>query len=97
MSHGAVDGYLDLHPGGVVAATANTDNNSNNDHGDAPPDPPTTTTAEMCSPAVRPAGGLVLPPLDWNASFRKGYSVQMWVRPHLCRRRADRDGEGCCC
>ena len=59
MSHGAVDGYLDLHPGGVVAA------NNNSDASDtSSANPP--TTAQMS--AVQPAGGIVLPPLDWNAS-----------------------------
>ena len=90
MAHGAVDGYLDLHPGGVAAASHSGDAS---DTGSAA-NPP-TAAAQMS--AVQPAGGLVLPPLDWNASFRKGYSVQMWVRPHLCRRsRADGDGEECC-
>ena len=65
MSHGAVDGYLDLNPGG-----------GNANH---------------------PAGGIVLPPLDWNTSFRKGYSVQMWVRPHLCRSSGTGADGGCCC
>jgi hypothetical protein len=93
MSHGAVDGYLDLHPGGVVgrsaAATASAAAGNNDTGGgdDALPSP------------VRPAGGIALPPLDWNASFRKGYSVQVWVRPHLCRRPSSGgpDGQGCCC
>ena len=67
MSHGAVDAYLDLHPGGGGGSAAH----------------------------HHPAGGIVLPPLDWNTSFRKGYSVQMWVRPHLCRA-TGADGECRC-
>ena len=48
------------------------------------PDPPSSETSS--TPSIQPlirGGGLHLPGLDWNKTFRKGYSVLVWVRPTL--------------
>jgi hypothetical protein len=41
-----------------------------------------SSTKEKIYPLIR-GGGLRLPGLDWNKTFRKGYSVLVWVRPTL--------------
>jgi hypothetical protein len=42
----------------------------------------TSPTQERIYPIIR-GGGLRLPGLDWNKTFRKGYTVLVWVRPTL--------------
>lgn len=40
------------------------------------------TSPSQFEPLLR-GGGLRLPGLDWNKTFRKGYTIMVWVRPTL--------------
>ncbi len=96
--HGCVGSHWDLLPP-EYAAPADVDNNTpssstagNNDddkddttNDNDDDDAATTSTQEEevdITPTVR-GGGLRLPGLDWNKTFKKGYSVLVWVRPTL--------------
>eukprot|EP00985_Skeletonema_marinoi_P012038 scaffold5743_cov173-Skeletonema_marinoi.AAC.7 len=70
----------DLDEGGSSKAENNDAADSNGEIDDN-----TATDADAAvetSPTVR-GGGLRLPGLDWNKTFKKGYSVLVWVRPTL--------------
>jgi hypothetical protein len=64
-----------LWPSGSKNEDADEDNNSNTETTSA-------STNERIYPVIR-GGGLRLPGLDWIKTFRKGYSVLVWVRPTL--------------
>ena len=88
-THGCVGSHWELLPplydikkekeGTNIEGSAGQDSNNNNDNAPEPhqssPPPPTIVQ--------QPGGGIRLPGLDWNKTFRKGYSVLVWVRPSL--------------
>ena len=96
--HGCVGSHWDLLPPEYSDETGELDNNNrvegssssaeNNTNaqtkGDVDDDTIAAPSAAVSkiSPTVR-GGGLSLPGLDWNKTFKKGYSVLVWVRPTL--------------
>ena len=95
--HGCVGSHWDLLPpeyaiaapddfdkkGGSSSKAEDNDCTGNNDiNDDTAAEEAAATTTEDISPTLR-GGGLRLPGLDWNKTFKKGYSVLVWVRPTL--------------
>ncbi|KAL7500214.1 hypothetical protein ACHAWT_008212 [Skeletonema menzelii] len=91
--HGCVGSHWDLLPPEYHEVPEDFDNNGKADKNDGVTDndndaddniatEETESAADEISPAVR-GGGLRLPGLDWNKTFKKGYSVLVWVRPTL--------------
>ena len=72
--HGTVDGYVDLCPLPASSSGGDKDGGKGNANGNG------NGNGNGDAATTRPAA-VLLPPLDWSRTFRKGYSVQMWVRP----------------
>ena len=86
--HGCVGSHWELLPPLYGTTTTESEEDHDEDAVLVKDEEDNNTTSESFNKMTNqqlllPGGGIRLPGLDWNKTFRKGYSILVWVRPTL--------------